>query len=184
MAAHPLAPPLTDATAWRAGAAPRRCQHAVVSSTWSIVLGSALTLAGSVTGGYFSARAGRRERVWDIRRAAYSAWIAAISEAARLAERAQRAPTEDAMRVAEDALDAAVPFMVGLIVSGAPAVICAGAEEMNRLVRRVRRNETPYTEMQGTLRPVVELIRQDAAPRKLVRIRRPLLAARPSDTTL
>jgi hypothetical protein len=94
-----------------------------VASTWDIVLGSALALAGSVTGGFISTRSARHERTWDSRRAAYTAWITAVSEAARLAERAQRAPSDESLLAAEDALDAAVPYLVALIASGAPAAM-------------------------------------------------------------
>lgn len=133
-----------------------------MSSTWDIVLGAALGLAGSVTGGFISTRAAWHERTWDARRAAYSAWIKAISEAARLAERAQKAPSEENQLAAEEALDAAVPFMVGLTVAGAPSGIFEGAQNVHRFIRQVRRNDAPSTEMQRTLHPVVELIRADA----------------------
>jgi hypothetical protein len=74
---------------------------------------------------------------------------------------------------AEDALDAAVPFLVELIVSGAPSAICDGAEEVHRLVRQVRRTEGPYTDMRPALEPVIELIRLDGSPPKpLLKVRR------------
>jgi hypothetical protein len=130
-------------------------------SGWDVVLGSGLGFAGTVLGGYVSTLTARRDKERESLNAAYAGWIKQATEACRLAERANVSGTPQSASLAEDALDALVPFVIEMTVWGASEEIGNAVQELGLVIRKVRIREEDVGAMRPQMERVTRLIAKE-----------------------